>query len=521
MWKGDTSGSGLYSNEITLTTANVNSTQFGRLGSFKTDGLLMAQPLYVSNLDMGQAGTHNVVVVATENDSVYAIDADNPGTTPLWVRQYVNPASGITVAPDTSGVLGGQVGITGTPFLDAKTDILYFVTAVSNNGAVQHWLRSIDVRTGNDAGAGSVQVQASVAGNGKSSVNGQIAFDPTVELQRLALSEVNGSLLVGWGSYSDWGVYHGWLMAFDPSTLKLEAVFNPTTQFQQVDDANGPSDHGGGGSFWAGGAGPAIDANGNIFLNTANGSFNADSGGPNYGDTMLRLNLTGNTFQVMDWFTPSSKACMDFDDLELGSGGVALLPTDFTNGASLAVAYSKEGRLFLVNTSTMGKFNSAGDQIVQEFMIGSVTCSDPPTIDTEGSGWNRLYGNASYWNGNLYAGASNSVLKQYTFQDGQLNPTPFATSPTSYGMRGANTVVSSNGTSNGIVWAYEKNTNSNNQGILHAYDATSISKELWNSNMNSGRDALGTGIAFATPVVVDGRVIVAYDKRVGIFGLLQ
>lgn len=521
MWKGDASQSGLYASETTLTPANVNVNQFGKLASFTADGLLMAQPLYVRNLDLGGGNTHNVIILATENDTVYAIDSDNPGTTPLWTRAYVDPANGIAVAPDTSGAIGGQIGISGTPYLDAKTAILYFVTDITNNGVVQQWLRSIDVRTGKDAGAGSVQIQASVAGDGKSSVNGQIAFDPTVGNQRAGLSEVNGSILVAWGSFSDWGVYHGWLMAFDPSTLALQAVFNPTTQYQAVDAANGPSDHGGGGSFWAGGAGPAIDANGNIFLNAANGSFNADQGGNNYGDSMLRLQLNGGSFQVMDYFTPSSQACMDYDDLELGSGGVALLPTDFTNGATLAVAYSKEGRLFLVNTSTMGKFNSAGDQIAQEFMIGEETCSDALSGETEGPTWNRLYGNASYWNGNIYAGASNLPLKQYQFQDGLLNPTPVATSPTSYGLRGGNTVVSANGTSNGIVWAYEKNTAANNQGILHAYDATSVSTELWNSTQNPTRDALGTGIAFSTPLVADGKVIVTYDTRVGIFGLLQ
>ena len=519
MWKGDSSGKGLFAGETTLTTVDVNVNQFGRIASFKTDGLLMAQPLYIHQLDMVQGGTHNVIILATENDTVYAIDADNPGTTPLWQRAYLDSTKGITPAPDTSKAIGGQVGITGTPFLDPKTATLYFVTAISNNGAIQHWLRSIDVRTGQDVGAGSVQVQASVAGDGKSSVNGQIAFDPTVELQRFALNQVNGSILVGWGSFSDWNVYHGWLMAFDPTSLALQAVFNPTTQYQAVDDANGPSDHGGGGSLWAAGAGPAIDAQGNIYVNTANGSFNADSGGNNYGDTMLRLNFLGNSFQVMDYFTPSSKACMDFDDLELGAGGVALLPSDFTNGTNLAVALTKEGRIYLVNTSNMGKFNSASDQVIQEFMVGDQTCSESLSGETEGPGWNRLYGNASYWNGNIYAGASSLPLRQYQFQNGVLNQSPIASSPTAYGLRGANTVVSANGTQNGIVWANEKQVTGT--GVLHAYDATNVSTELWNSAMNQGRDALGEGIAFSVPVVADGKVIVTYDTRVGIFGELQ
>jgi len=525
MWKGDPSSTGLNSNETTLTPANVSVSQFGQWGAFQGDGIMMAQPLYVSQLDMGAAGTHNVILVTTENDSVYAIDADNPTGPSLWERHYVNPATGVTVMPDSFGgqpVLGGKVGITGTPYIDISTKVIYFVTTLAQNGVPQQWLRALDIRTGNDFGPGSVMIQASVPGDGKGSVNGQIPFDPSLENQRAGLTKANGAIIVPWGSFSDWGVYHGWLMAFDPATLNLMAVFNPTPQAQSVDAANGPSDHGGGGSFWQGGAAPAIDSNGNIYLNAANGSFNANTGGSNYGDTMLKLTLSGNSFQVVDSFTPSSEACLDFEDLELGSGGVALLPTDFTNGTKLAVGTSKEGRLFVVNTSTMGGFNAGSDLIPQEFMVGESTCSDTADKEgdvTEGPDWNRLYGTPSYWNGNLYVAPSNMGLKQYQFQGGLLNPTPTATSPGLYGLRGANTVVSANGTQNGIIWAYEKSASG--QGILHAYDATNVAKELWNSNMNSLRDALGQGIGFATPVVADGRVIVTYDTSVGVFGSLQ
>ncbi len=524
MWKGDSSRSGSYTSETSLTPANVNVNGFGRLASFQADGIVMAQPLYVSQLDMGAAGTHDVVIVATEHDSVYALDAANLGGTPLWEKHYVDATNGITTMPDNFGgrtTLGGEVGITGTPYIDASTGVLYFVTTLARNGVPEQWLRAIDVRTGNDSGPGSMQIQASVPGDGKGSANGQIAFDPSNQNQRVGLTEVNGAILVGWGSFSDWGVYHGWLMAFDPATLQQTAVFNPTTQYQSVDAASGPSDYGGGGAFWQGGAAPAVDSDGYIYLNAADGSFNADQGGNNYGDTMLKLKLSGGTFQIADYFTPSNEACIDLHDLEIGSGGVALIPTDVTNGRKLAVSYSKEGRLFVVSTDTMGKFNAGGDnQIPQEFMIGGYTCSDAITSDVaEGPNWNRLYGDPSYWNGYLYAAASSLQLKQYQFQNGLLNPTPVATSPTAYGLRGANTVVSANGTQNGIVWAYEKSAAGG--GILHAYDATNVSNELWNSNMNAGRDALGEGIGFAVPVVANGHVIVSYDQRVGIFGSLQ
>ena len=524
MWKGDSSESGLYAAETTLTPANVNVNQFGRVASFQADGIVMAQPLFVSALDLGDGATHDVIIVATEHDSVYAIDAGNPGGGPLLERHYVDPASGVTTMADMFGgrtTLGGEVGITGTPYIDAATGVLYFVTAIARNGVPEQWLRALDVRTGKDFGPGSVQITASVPGDGKGSVNGQIAFDPSNQNQRPGLTKVNGAILAGWGSFSDWGVYHGWLMAFDPSTLQQIAVFNPTTQAQSIDSASGPSDYGGGGAFWQGGAAPAVDGDGNIYLNAADGSFNADQGGNNYGDSLLKLKLSGNSFQVVDSFTPSNAACIDLHDLELGSGGVALLPTDFTNGRKLAAAYSKEGRLFLVNTDTLGKFNAGGDnQIPQEFMVGANTCSDAITADVaEGPTWNRLYGNASYWNGNLYAAASNMQLKQYQFQDGLLNPTPVATSPSAYGLRGGNTVVSANGNQNGIVWAYEKSVSG--QGILHAYDATSVASELWNSNMGGDRDAMGTGIGFGVPIVFGGRVIVAAANWVEIFGPLQ
>jgi len=270
-----------------------------------------------------------------------------------------------------------------------------------------------------------------------------------------------------------------------------------------------------------GGAAPAVDASGNIYLNSADGSFNADQDGNNYGDTLLKLQLNGSSFQVVDWLTPYDEACIDLDDLELGSAGIALLPTDSTNGANLAIALSKQGRLFLVNTDNLGKFNAGGDnQIKEEFMVGAYTCSATTTgAGADGPNWNRLYGTASYWNGNVYMGASNMALMQYQFQNGLLNSTPVAMSPTTYGYRGANTVVSANGTQNTIVWVHEKTATG--LGILHAYDATSVSTELWNSEMNVTRDALGDGIGFSTPVAVNGRVVTTYDTRVGIFGLLH
>ncbi len=525
-WKGDSSGKGLFDQETTLTPANVNVAGFGKLGTFVTDGLIIAQPLFVSNLNMGAAGVHNVVIVANEHDSVYAFDVDHPGAPPLWRRNYTDPAHGVT----TAGVgfhgrtsLGGEIGITGTPMIDAAAGVMYFCTMLARNGKGEEWLRAIDIRTGNDFGPGGVLIQASVPGDGRGSVNGQIAFDPALENQRQGLVELNGQILVGWGSFSDFGVYHGWLMAFDAATLAQKAVFNSTTRFQANDVVNGPADHGGGGAFWGGGASPAIDANGNIYEVGADGSFNADEGGTNMGDTVMKLALGPNGFSVVDWFSPSNQACLDLADLEIGSGGVALLPAEVDPTRRLAAVINKEGRLYILNLDNLGKFNAAGDtQIPQMVQVGNRTCfTGIGNGFAEGPDWQRMYGNPSYWNQNLYMGTANGPLRQFHFQGaGTVGTTPFAVSPTTYGLRGANTVVSSNGTQNGIVWAYEKRP-ATGGAVLHAYDATLISRELWNSTMSGSRDALGEGTAFGVPVVANGRIIVGVFNAAVVFGPLH
>ena len=331
MWKRNSSHSGLYSSETMLTPLNVTAAQFGKLADFTVDGIVMAQPLYVANLDVAGKGTHNVVIVVTEHDSVYAFDADGITSDPLWQKTYVDPANGIATAPDNFGgrtTLGGEIGITGTPVIDPATGTMYFVTMIQRNGVSEQWLRAIDVRSGADVGPGSVKIAASVPGDGVASSNGQIAFDATIQNQRAGLVLSGGTVYVAWGSFSDFGLYHGWLMAYDTKTLTQLAVFNPTTQHQAVDAASGPADHGGGGSFWMGGAAPSLDAAGNVYLIAADGSFNADQGGQNYGDTVLKLAFTGSSFQVVDWFTPSNQACVDEADIEIGSGGVAILPDE-------------------------------------------------------------------------------------------------------------------------------------------------------------------------------------------------
>ncbi len=519
-WKGSDSGNGHFAAETRLTLQNVNVTQFGKLVTYNVDGAVLAQPLYHPKLDVPGKGTFDVVFVATEHDSVYAFDASGKVRTPLWERHYVG--NGVTTGPDDYGgrtTLGGEVGITGTPVIDPATGVMYFVTMVLRNNVREQYLRAINIKDGTDFGPGSVKIAATVAGDGVGSNGGQIAFDAGIQNQRAGLKLINGQVLIAWGSFSDWGVYHGWLMTYDAATLQQRAVYTPTPDHQADDDAFGPADHGGGASVWQAGASPTIDAAGNIYVVTADGSFNADTGGRNYGDTVLKLTLNGNTFAVADWFTPANQACVNEADLEIGSGGLVLLPADATPGRKTAITINKEGRLYVLNADNLGKHTANDAQIPQQFMVGNNTCFAGMGVGfAEGPDWERLYGNPAYFNGHLYVAPANGTLRQYAFNNGILNTTPIAQSPAATGMRGGNVVISSSNGQNAIVWMYEKSAAG--RGVLHAYDAANISKELWNSNMNT-RDQMTTGHGFGTPIVADGRVIAPFGKAIAIYGLLN
>lgn len=495
-WHNDAGVTGQNLKETALTTANVNQSTFGKLFSYSLDDQAYAQPLYVANVTFPGAGQHNAVYVATESNTVYAFDADGATPAPFW-KQSLMPAGASPVDGTTTGGIGGpitpHVGITSTPVVDGSTGTLYVVSVTQESGGQVHRLHALDITTGNEKFGGPVAIQASVAGTGAASSNGQISFNASLELQRSALALVNGVVYIAWASYQDYGNFHGWVMGYDASTLKQVRVWNATP--------NGRA-----GGVWMAGAAVSSDTSGNLFLVTANGTFDANSGGPDYGDSFVKLTPNGSGFTVSDYFTPFNQALLSANDIDLGSSGLTLFPDQPGSVPHLCVSAGKAGTIHLVNRDSMGKFQSGSDsQIVQSIpnAIG--------TLPTDND-----YSTAVYWNGNIYFIGDKDVVKQFQLNNGQLSTAPVKLGTSVYGYPGGNMSVSSNGTSNGILWSVE----AGGANVLHAYDATDVSKELYNSNQAGARDHFGVAVRFTVPTVINGKVYVAGGSQLAAFGLL-
>lgn len=508
----DLSRSGLDSTETQLTPADVTQATFGKLYTYPVDGQVYAQPLYVSNLTIPGKGTHDVVFIVTQRDSVYAFDADNPlsasGGGVLWQVSLGNPAASPPPNNPATGVgyFGSRygpygnitpwVGIVGTPVIDLSTNTMY-VDAFTNDspGVYVHRIHALDITSGADK-LTPVVVQASVPGNGAGGNGTTVPFTATQEMQRPALTLVNGMLYAAYGSYADTDPYHGWVLGFDATTLQLKSVFNTTPNLLSPAGAN-PDE----GAVWQSGAGLVSDGS-NLYFMAGNGDFNStlnSQGFPangDFGDSFLKLSTAGGTLSVSDYFTPSDELSLAINDEDLGSGGPMLLPTSVGSAAhpDLLVGCGKEGTIYLIDISNMGKF-AGTDHIVQEVSLGNGTWSNP-----------------AYFNGRIYYQGSGGVIKAFSISNGRLSTTPVAQGSTSYGYPGATPSISANGTTNGIVW------NIQSGGILHAYDATTL-QELYNSSQAGSRDALGSYVNYVVPTVADGKVFVGTGNSVAVFGL--
>ncbi len=490
--------------ETTLTPQNVNARQFGKIFSHAVDGYVYTQPLYLPDVRVPHKGAHNVVFVATEHDTVYAFDADDDrggDAEPLWQTSFINPAAGVKPAPAQDVNEYGcsdivpEIGITGTPVIDAVAGILYVVAKTEENGQIVQRLHALDVRTGAERAGGPVVISAAVPGTGAASSGGVVRFDPLREHQRAGLLLQNGLVYIAWASHCDGWPYHGWVMAYDARTLHQIAAWNATP-------------NGVGGGIWQSGAAPAGDGK-DVFFATGNGVFDAMQGGLNFGNSVVRLGLrAGHIFSVRDYFTPYDQEALNASDIEPGSGGVVLLPKlSSLGGRQLMVVTGKSGTIYLLDAAHMGKFNATGDtNIVQSLPLASA----------------GVWGTPAWWNGTLYLGGTWDTLKAFKFdaQNSNFTVVPESQSSTTFQFPGPTPSISANGNRNGIVWIIQADGYvDGSPEILRAYDATDLTRELYNSSENPQRDTPGGAVKFAVPTIANGKVYVGANGRLSVYGL--
>ncbi len=507
-------------NETILTPANVNSASFGKLFSQLVDEVVFAQPLYLPNQAIPGAGTHNVVFVATENDSVYAFDADNNGGgngAPLWTASLTSTTHGAAAgATSVSSLELGEnttdlADITGTPVIDPVNGTLYVVSFTQEGSSFVLRLHALQVTTGHEQTGSPVTIQASVAGTGAGSSGGVLTFDPAYEQQRPGLLLLDGVVYIGFGSFGDQGPWHGWILAYDETSLSQLGAYCA-------------SPNGGASAFWMSGAGLAADTDnasadpkGRIFAATGNGDFDATSAtepGADFGDSILNLSLLNGALAPIDFFTPAEQAFLNASDGDLGSGGVLVIPdADVTTGAvaHLLVQAGKEGKIYLLNRDKLGSYNPAGDQVVQELANG-----------TTSSSWiNGLWGLPAYWNQTLYFPGRGAPLQAFAFNNGLLTTSPVDETTEILSYPGPSPSISANGTTDGIVWLLESKNPSAPGAVLEAYDALNLQNLLYSSQTNASRDGMSTGIKFTVPTVADGKVFAASRVTDPLTGVAQ
>ncbi len=488
-------GQNLY--ETILTPGNVNSSSFGRLFTLAVDGKVDAQPLYISSLAIPGNGTRNVLIVATEHDSVYAFDADSGST--LWRVSLLGSGEN-TSDTHACGNLTPEIGITATPVINRTpgSNAAIYVVAMSkdSSGNYHQRLHALDPAAGTEIFAGPAEITATYPGTGDNSSGGNVIFDPGQYMDRSALLLLNGVVYTTWASHCDIRPYTGWIMGYSASNLAQVSVLNVTP-------------NGNDGAIWMAGAGPATDDSGNIYILDGNGVFDNTlnaSGFPSngdYGNAFLKLSTTSG-LAVADYFEMDSQVSENAGDVDIGSGGALVLPdqSDATGDIwHLAVGAGKDHNLYVVNRDSMGKFNASSNNIYQQ--LTSVFS-------------NGIFSAPVYFNGTIYYGAVKDPIYAFQLSNARLSTAATAQTSNTYAYPGATIALSANQTSNAILWATENVS----PAVLHAYDAVTL-QELYNSNQAANsRDHYGSGNKYITPTIANGKVYVGTTNSVGVFGLL-
>lgn len=474
-YHNDLSRDGVNSKEYALNTSTVKAATFGKRFACAIDASAYAQPLWVANIAIG-GGTHNVLIAATVHDTVYAFDADAAPCQTYWSKSLL--ASGETWVNnmDVGGSLdlAPDIGIVGTPVIDPATNTIYVVSKSKNGATIHQRLHALSLLDGSEKFSGPQEIAATFSG---------IFFSPLSQNQRAGLALLNGVVYVAHGSHGDIGTYYGWIQGFNAATLAQVSVFNDTPGA-------------GMGGIWMAGGAPAFDSSNNMYVITGNGNFD---GVTLFGDSFLKLSTPGLT--VSSFFAPTDQASLDSGDTDFGSGGATIL-IDQPSGPvqRLAIGGGKEGTLFVLNRDNLGGNTNNDSGAVQSFSLG-----------------NRIFATPAFWQNTLYVGLDSDHVKSFTFNTltGQFTTSPASQSPSTFGFPGSTPSISSQGTSNGIVWATEKGTG---PSVLHAYDATNLGTELWNS-ANSSADQAGQAVKFTVPTVANGKVYVGTVGEISVYGL--
>ena len=504
----DNTRAGWNDNETALTTTNVNVQQFGELFTLAVDGQVYAQPLVVGHVAIG-GGIHNVVYIATVNNTVYAYDGDNGHL--YWQKTYTAPQMRPTSHSDMTGACGGSyqdfsanIGIVGTPVIDGVKGTMYFVARSTTGSTFVQHLHAVNIADGGEIAGSPMAITATQRGTGDGSVNGVIAFDAQRQNQRQGLTILNGRVYLTFSSHCDWGPYHGWILGYDLNTLEQRIAYNVTP-------------NGDGGGMWESGAGMAADAQGNLYVVAGNGSV-GDAGDPtsltNRGESALRLTPSGSTLRVTSYFTPYNYEFLNDNDLDYGGMGALLIPN-----SGRYLTGGKDGNLYLLNKDDMGGYVPSANQVAQIVPLGNSA---------------NMHCQAAYYKGSakefVYVWSENDVLRAIPFDRASnlLLPQGQVVSkvPGPTGQSGAILSVSSNGSRDGtaILWAsYPESGDAEHTvspGILRAFDANDVSKELWNNHQDYSRDAAGYYAKFAAPTIANGHVYLpTFSNLVAVYGL--
>jgi len=500
-WHNDNFRTGQNTGEAILTPSNVNSASFGLLAKVTVDGKVDAQPLYASAVDVQGKGKHNVLFVATEHDSLYALDADTGAV--LWQRSLLGAGETTSDARSCNQVTP-EIGITATPAIDRTVGPhgTMYVVAMSKDGGGNyfHRIHAVDLSTGAEQFNGPTVVKATYPGTGDGSANGVVTFDPKQYKERPGLLLLNGTLYTSWGSHCDIRPYAGWMMTYNPTTLAQTAVLDFVP-------------NGSNAAPWNAGAGPAADAAGNVYISLGNGTFDTTltpAGFPNRGDfgnSLVKLALRGSNLTATDYWTMYNSNSESSVDTDLGSGGLMLLP-DFTDAAGvtrqLVVAAGKDHNVYVADRNAMGHYNASNNSTLYQELPGALPGGE--------------YSSPAYFDSHVYFGSVGQNLRSFSVSGAKLVVSPVQTTPTTFGYPGTTPSVSAYGTTGGIVWATENTS----PAVLHAYDATNVGTELYNSaQAANGRDQIGAGNKFITPTIANGKVYVGAQNSVGIFGLVR